>query len=56
MKIWKNPIITKNNIKPITKGNRRLHFTHAVHSCHPLPANRQCGLSSTCRKRTEQQT
>jgi len=30
----------------------RLHFVRAVHSCHPLPVDRRCGLSSTCRTRT----
>ena len=35
------------------QGNRRLHFAHAVHSRHHLPADRRCGLSSTCRRRTE---
>ena len=34
------------------QGNRRLHFVRAV---HPLPADRRCGLSSTCR-RTEPRT
>jgi len=33
--------------------NRRLHFVRAVHSRHPLPADRRCGLSSTCRRRTK---
>ena len=33
----------------------RLHFTRAVHSRHPLPGDRQCGLLSTCR-RTESRT
>jgi len=38
------------------QGNRRLHFVHAVHSCHPLPADRRRGLSSTWRRRTEPRT
>jgi len=39
------------------QGNRRLHFTGAVHSRHPLiPADGQCGLSSTCRRRTKPRT
>jgi len=38
------------------EGNRRLHFARAVHSRHPLPADRRCCLSSTCRKRTEPRT
>ena len=29
------------------RGNRRLHFARAVYSCHPLLADRRCGLSST---------
>jgi len=32
------------------------YTAHAVHSRHPLPADRRCGLSSTCRRRTEPQT
>jgi len=31
------------------KGTRRLHFARAMHSRHPLPADRQCSLSSACR-------
>jgi len=38
------------------QGNIRLHFARAVHSRHPLPTNRQCGLSSTCWRRTEPRT
>jgi len=35
------------------QGNHRLHFAHAVHFGHPLPTDRWCGLSSTCRRSTE---
>jgi len=38
------------------QGNRRLDFTRAVHSRHPLPADRRCSLSSTCRRRSEPRT
>jgi len=31
-------------------------LTATVHSRHPLPADRQCDLSSTCRRRTEPRT
>ena len=34
------------------QGNGRLHFPRVVHSSHPFPGDRRCGLSSTCRRRT----
>jgi len=40
--------ITRRNGLQVSQGNRRLHFARAVHSRYPLPADRRCGLSSTC--------
>ena len=47
--IWRNH-------QQVTQGSHRLHFARTVHSRHPLPADRRCGLSSTSRRRTELRT
>jgi len=53
---WPFSAINKMDNNKIRQGNRRLHYTQAVHSHHPLPSDRRCGLSWTCRRRTEPQT
>jgi len=40
----------------LKQGNHRLRFAHAVHSRHPLPADRLYSVQSTCWRRTEPQT
>jgi len=32
----------------VKQGNYWLHFARGVHSHHPVPDDRRCGLSSTC--------
>jgi len=49
-------LLGKNSSTLVKQGNRRLHFARTVHSCHPVPADRQCGLSSTCQRRTKPRT
>ena len=38
--------VRPNKMTQLQQDNRRLHIARAVHSRHPLPGDRRCGLSS----------